>query len=69
MRRLSDAERVEIRKRSARRDSVKKRRRKRPITQACFDVECSSVRLKQTQSGRLSCNPTCARITCPLDMI
>jgi len=64
---LSNSEGLEIRKRGAKRQSAKKRRKRRPITQACFDIECSSVRLKQTQSGRLSCNPTCARITCPLE--
>ena len=54
-------------KRQAKEEGKKKRRKRRLITQACFDIECPSVRLKQTQSGRLSCNPTCTRITCPLE--
>jgi hypothetical protein len=64
---LSDAERVEIRKRSAKRQSAKKRRKRRPITAACFDIRCSSVKLKDRADGRLGCEAYCLRIKCPLE--
>jgi len=67
MKSLTDAERLEIRKRAARRKSAKKRRKRRPVTQACIDIQCSSVKFKERRDGRLSCNPTCLRISCPLE--
>jgi len=64
---MSVAEQFERRKRGAKRESAKKRRKRRPVTQACIDIQCSSVKFKERRDGRLSCNPTCFRITCPLE--
>lgn len=64
---LSDEEVLARRKRQAKRESAKKRRRRRRVTQACIDIQCSSVKFKERRDGRLSCNPTCFRITCPLE--
>lgn len=58
---------LERQRRKAKRESEKKQRRRRPVTQACFDMQCKSVVLKDRQDGRLGCKSTCSRIKCPLE--
>lgn len=64
---LSNEELLARRKRKAKRESAKKRRKRRTITQACIDIGCPSVKLRDRRDGRLGCNRTCFRITCPLE--
>lgn len=64
---LNAADHLEIRKGRAKRQSAKKRRKRRPVTQACLDIECPSVKLKDRADGKLGCNTYCLRITCPLE--
>lgn len=54
-------------RRKAKREASKKQRRRRPVTQACFNIHCKSVVLKDRQDGRLGARSTCSRIKCPLE--
>lgn len=67
MKPLTNAERLEIRKRTARRKTAKKRRKRRQVTEACFGIECPSIHLIDRRDGKLGARAYCLRIYCPLE--